>query len=330
MTLIYLMLINFLQNWIDALRVITKSFPLDILCINETFLDDSFPDHKFKIDGYRFPSFRRDRNKFGGGKAVYVKNGLILMRLNDFEINVSDTIFLELTISKKKKRFIMFPYRPPIESNKLTLFNNFFNTLKKAVNKYNNILITGDLNILVTGDSIDINNYLSEFINSFTLTDILISQTCFKTLNGTLLDIICTNKPKSFCKTSTVETGLSDCHKMIVTFLRASFKIIPSKNLVYRDYKHFNQNEFLHELDLEINKGKFYNSDKPYDDFYNLFKTITDKHAPIKQKRVRGNNAPFMTKELREAIMDRSRLRNKYLKYPSRENFVNTKKMKNK
>ena len=27
--------------------------------------------------------------------------------------------------------------------------------------------------------------------------------------------------------------------------------------------------------------------------------------------------------------MDRSRLRNKYLKYPSRENFVNLKKMKN-
>ena len=32
-----------------------------------------------------------------------------------------------------------------------------------------------------------------------------------------------------------------------------------------------------------------------------------------------------MTKELRKAIMDRSRLRNKYLKYPSRGHFVNMK-----
>ena len=79
-----------------------------------------------------------------------------------------------------------------------------------------------------------------------------------------------TNKPKSFCNTSTVETGLGNCHKMIVTFLRASFKKTPSKNIVDRDYKHFNQNEFLHELDLEMNKGKFYGSDKPYDDFSNL------------------------------------------------------------
>ena len=45
-----------------------------------------------------------------------------------------------------------------------------------------------------------------------------------------------------------------------------------------------------------MNKGKFYNIDKPYDDFSNLFKAITDKHVPIKQKKVRGNKAPFMTK----------------------------------
>ena len=41
------------------------------------------------------------------------------------------------------------------------------------------------------------------------------------------------------------------------------------------------------------------------DNLSKLFKTITYKHAPIKQKKVRGNNA-------------------------SRENFVNMKKMKNK
>ena len=48
----------------------------------------------------------------------------------------------------------------------------------------------------------------------------------------------------------------------------------------------------------------------------------------MKQKKLRGNNAPFMTKEYKKAIMDRSRLRSKYLKHPSRENFVNMKKMK--
>ena len=79
-----------------------------------------------------------------------------------------------------------------------------------------------------------------------------------------------------------------------------------------------------------MNKDTFHSSDKPYHDFYSLLKTITDKYAPIKQKKVRDNKASFMTKELRKAIMDRSLLWNEYLKYPSREHFVNIKKMKSK
>ena len=91
------------------------------------------------------------------------------------------------------------------------------------------------------------------------------------------------NKPKLSVKlVGTNEAGLTNCHKMIVIFLRESFKRILSKNIVYRDFKHFNQNEFLHELYLEMNKYKFHNSEKLLDNFSNPFKTFTDKHAPIK------------------------------------------------
>ena len=37
---------------------------------------------------------------------------------------------------------------------------------------------------------------------------------------------------------------------------------------------------------------------------------VFNKHAPIKSKILRANDNPFMTKELRKAIMVRSRLRN--------------------
>ena len=45
---------------------------------------------------------------------------------------------------------------------------------------------------------------------------------------------------------------------------------------------------------------------------------------------MRGNQAPFMTKELSKAIMTRSRIKNKYNKWPSRENFLALKQIKNK
>ena len=45
---------------------------------------------------------------------------------------------------------------------------------------------------------------------------------------------------------------------------------------------------------------------------------------------MRGNKAPFMTKEMSKAIMTRSRIKNKYNKWPSRENFLALKQIKNK
>ena len=75
-----------------------------------------------------------------------LKMVFIVKRLNYFKSNVSETISLELTISNKKW-FIIISYRPTIESNKLVFFNEVSNTLNKDVNKYDNILVTSDLDI---------------------------------------------------------------------------------------------------------------------------------------------------------------------------------------
>ena len=47
------------------------------------------------------------------------------------------------------------------------------------------------------------------------------------------------------------------------------------------------------------------------DEFVKIFMETFDKHPPLKYKYVRANESPFMTKELRKAVMPRSRLRNK-------------------
>ena len=60
-----------------------------------------------------------------------------------------------------------------------------------------------------------------------------------------------------------------------------------------------------------------------------IFNDILNNHAPLKQQ-VRGNHAPFMTKDLSKAIMNKSKAKNKYLNWPSRENFISYKGTKNK
>ena len=51
--------------------------------------------------GYQYPPYRKDKNKTGDSKIVFIREGLIIKRLKAFEGDISETIYLELTVSKK-------------------------------------------------------------------------------------------------------------------------------------------------------------------------------------------------------------------------------------
>ena len=60
--------------------------------------------------------------------------------------------------------------------------------------------------------------------------------------------------------------------------------------------------------------------DMGYDEFKDIFMKILSLHAPLKQKTVRGNNAPFINQTLSHAFMHRSKLKNIFHKNPTDEN----------
>ena len=81
-------------------------------------------------------------------------------------------------------------------------------------------------------------------------------------------------------------------------------------------------------MDSKLLQGGLYrNCDEPCEKLSDIFVAILNHHAPLKEKQIRGNHAPFMTKELSKAIIEKSKARNKYLKWPS---YVSHKKSKNK
>ena len=86
--------IKSLRSKIISLREITQKIPIDILCVGETKLDESFPGLQIKID----------RISKGGGKIVINFEGLIAKRLSDLETTSTERISLKLTTSKKKKK----------------------------------------------------------------------------------------------------------------------------------------------------------------------------------------------------------------------------------
>ena len=124
-----------------------------------------------------------------------------------------------------------------------------------------------------------------------------------------------------------IESGLSDHHKMVITVLKGYCKKREPVTIKYKSYKHFDMPKYknilqenLENLDKEI---------MSYEDSHDIFIRVLDRHAPIKTKKVRGNNGHFMTKALSKEIMHRSNLKNNFNKKPTEENKRLYKKQRN-
>ena len=83
-------------------------------------------------------------------------------------------------------------------------------TLSKALNRYDNLLLAGDLNVNNLRPSSESSNHFSDLKDTFSLTN-LVNSTCFKSNKGTLLDLMLTKKPSSFYKSHSFITGSNDC-----------------------------------------------------------------------------------------------------------------------
>ena len=65
------------------------------------------------------------------------------------------------------------------------------------------------------------------------------------------------------------------------------------------------------------------------DTFLRTFLKILDKYASMKKKYLRANHANFMKKEVSQAIMIRSKLRNKLLKDKNEQSRTDYRKQRN-
>ena len=134
--------------------------------------------------------------------------------MKNFGTENAENMCLKLIIAKKKW-WILFTYRPP-DTNKTMFFNEIYITLNKIYGKYDNILLAGDLNIdeLKTGS--DSSNHLSDAKDVFNLTNLVKKPTCFKSQDGTLIDLMLTNRPRSFLKSQNFE--ISDFINSLLVF----------------------------------------------------------------------------------------------------------------
>ena len=187
---------------------------------------------------------------------------------------------------------------------------------------YDNFLLIGDFNSSVSESN------LKDFCEVYNLVNLIKDPTCFKsTSNPSSIDVMLTNRQNAFKNSMTIETGLSDHHKLIISVLTTYFKKKGPIKINYRSYKNFDETAFRN--DLLHNLQNCDREDMLYDEFKDIFMQVLNDHAPKKRKVVRGNAQPFMNKVLSKAFMQRSKLKNNFNKNPTDINKSMYKKQRN-
>ena len=187
---------------------------IDIFIITETKLDKSFPSGQFLLHGYSEP-FRLDRNQFGGGLLVFIREDIPCSILNIKQLTI-EALFNEINL-RKKKWLLCCSYNP--HKNLIVAhLREIQVALDVLSSKYENIIIIGDFN------SEPKESTMIDFCQHYKMENLINNFTCYKNPNKlTCIGLMLTNKPRSFKNSSVLETGLSDFHKMTLTVMRAHF-----------------------------------------------------------------------------------------------------------
>jgi exonuclease III len=131
-----------LPKHIEELKILLKEMPFDILCINETRLNDLIDTNTVSIPGYGI--LRRDRNRYGGGVAIYIRDNLVYVNRNDLIPENLEAICIEIKNPRTKPFLLSSWYRAP--DLNVEIFDYFEIFLRKAEQENKDIIITGDLN----------------------------------------------------------------------------------------------------------------------------------------------------------------------------------------
>ena len=117
---------------------------------------------------------------------------------------------------------------------------------------------------------------------------------------------------------------------MTVSVLKMRFRKLPPRIISYMDFSNYHKANFINSLTEILFEGENMESFvKGPGCFYKVCTEVRNQHAPRKKKYVRGNNKRFMNKALSKAIMQRTKLKNKFLKDPSAENKFSHNKQRN-
>jgi hypothetical protein len=312
--------LNLKFNEVHDLIVRSK---FEVIVLSETKLDESYQNALYEIESYNM--YRQDKRSNSGGMMIYVSKNLPSTNGNINNCNDDiECMSVEISLNETKLLLVGMYKNPKMSPNSFKLY--FEKTCEEVLEKYENVIITGDLNFNMLKD-----NLLAQICPTYNLTNIIKEPTCFKSNNATLIDVMLVTKRRKFLKGFSFDTGISDFHNLIGGVLKQHAPIPLKKKVTYRKLEEIDYDKVNQELNM-MNLFDNIMENDANDAFNILHKSLTellDKHAPRKSKIVRKNDFHCMSKRLKKAILVRNQMRNKFFKYRTNNHLAQYRKHRN-
>ena len=304
---------------IALLRDIAYGYDLDIVCLTETWLNETISN--LEILPYGYNMFRNDRqNRMGGGTLIAVKSNLSSRVVITAPISL-ECIAVEVDLSSSLTALFINCYRPP---NGDKDFNHNLKTLLDTLNleKYWGVFLLGDFNYPNINwiDGSGFTNSISSDDQCFAnlMMDLYLFQLVAQpTRNENILDLVLTNLPRVISSIesgpSCAEIGLPSDHYPVIFDINVFLKFKVSNYKYCYDYKHADFEGLNNELSLlPLSTGvDAIESQEKLNEAWKQWTTFVfaaiDKLIP-KVRRRESNNPPWISKELVKAIKHKKTL----------------------
>ena len=315
---------------IDEIRILLKRTNIDVLTLSETHLSDLFDDSEISCDGYSIE--RKDRNRAGGGVATYVREDINYIARSDFSVENLETVVIEIKRPYSRPVIIVNWYRPP--NSNLAILQSFETLLERIDVLNSECIILGDMNCdLLKTDKAPYTKHLCQIMERYNFNQCITSPTRVTHNTSSIIDLIWTNERDKIGQASVIEISLSDHYLVYCTLGKTKgCKQNEHRHKVGRNMKKVDVEKLKEDvaaLSWEVIQNM--NSViEAYDCFEKTLLSILDKHAPVRKKRIKKKESPWINNDVLLLIRQRNDQKKKAKQTGDSEDWKRYRELRNK
>ena len=281
--------VNGLVKHIDEIKLLLIEKNIHILAINETILGETIEDNIISIDKYKL--HRKDRNRHGGGVAMYIKENINYTIRDDLPNHNLELICIRIQPFHSEPFDIVSWYRPL--NDLIEGFRHLERVLSFVDCKSKEIILLGDTSCNLMNNETETSHShvqaLENIYQQFGFSQVIREATRVTLTTSTLIDHIAVSNKLNILESGVIKTTFSD-HYLI--YCNGKFRgafIKEHKFIMSRKMKNFDKEAILRDvstLPWDNIVRSLETLGETIDRFTETLMLLIEKHAPLQHRRV--------------------------------------------